>query len=95
MRTIASAGALLLGLLAAGCTGELVGGGHAPASMDIVSGNDQQATVGQELPQPLVVKVVDEQGRPVRNQLVNFRVTAGGGSVFAGSALTNRDGIAQ
>ena len=31
----------------------------------------------------------------MRDQLVNFRVIAGGGSVFAGSALTNKDGIAQ
>jgi 5-hydroxyisourate hydrolase-like protein (transthyretin family) len=95
MRTIASASALLLGLLAAGCNGEVVSGGGAPAKMVVVSGDLQTATVGTELAQPLVVRVVDEGDRPVRNQLVNFRVTRGGGSVFAGSAITNRDGIAQ
>lgn len=95
MRMIASAGALLLGLLAAGCNGELVGGGHRPAQLLVVSGDLQTGTVGQELAQPLVVKVVDDAGKPVRDQLVNFRVTRGGGSVFAGSAITNRDGIAQ
>jgi hypothetical protein len=95
MRMIASALALLLGLLAAGCNGEVVGGGHRPAAVLVVSGDLQTGTVGQELPQPLVVKVVDEAGRPVRDQLVNFRVAAGGGSVFAGSAITNRNGIAQ
>jgi hypothetical protein len=82
-------------LLAAGCNGEVVGGGQRPAAVLVVSGDLQTAPVGQELPQPLVVKVVDEAGRPVRDQLVNFRVTRGGGSVFAGSALTNKDGIAQ
>ncbi|HYR11949.1 MAG TPA: Ig-like domain-containing protein [Longimicrobium sp.] len=95
MRMIASAAALLSGLLAAGCNGEVVGGGQRPAEVRVVSGDLQTAPVGQELPQPLVVKVVDDAGRPVRDQLVNFRVTRGGGSVFAGSAITNKDGIAQ
>jgi adhesin/invasin len=66
-----------------------------PAQLDIVSGNLQIGTVGTELPAPLVIRVLDAAGRPVSGQLVNFRVTAGGGSVFAGSALTNADGIAQ
>jgi alpha-tubulin suppressor-like RCC1 family protein len=95
MRMIASAAALLLGLLAAGCNGEVVSGGQRPALVLVVSGNEQEGTAGQELAQPLVVRVVDENDRPVRNQLVNFRVTAGGGTVFAGSALTNNQGIAQ
>jgi Bacterial Ig-like domain (group 1) len=95
MRTIAGASALLLGLLAAGCNGELVGGGLTPAQVLVVSGDMQSGTVGEELAQPLVVRVVDERDRPVRNQLVNFVVTAGGGSVFAGSAITNAQGEAR
>ena len=95
MRMIASAAALLLGLLAAGCNGEVVGGGQRPAEVLVISGDLQTGTVGQELAQPLVVKVVDDAGRPVRDQLVNFRVIEGGGSVFAGSAITNKNGIAQ
>ncbi|HEX6042400.1 MAG TPA: Ig-like domain-containing protein, partial [Longimicrobium sp.] len=95
MRMMAGAAALFLGLLAAGCNGEVVGGGMRPAAVLVVSGDLQTGTAGQELPQPLVAKVVDEGGRPVRDQLVNFRVVSGGGSVFAGSAITNRDGIAQ
>jgi alpha-tubulin suppressor-like RCC1 family protein len=92
---IASASALLLGLLAAACNGELVGGGQRPAKLVVVSGDLQADTVGKELAQPLVVRVVDERDRPVRNQLVNFVVTAGGGSVFAGSAITNAQGEAR
>ncbi|HEX6057429.1 MAG TPA: Ig-like domain-containing protein, partial [Gemmatimonadaceae bacterium] len=69
--------------------------GGPPASMEVVGGNGQQGVVGEELVGPLVVKVTDDRGRPVRGQLVNWRVTAGGGSVFAGSALTNREGVAQ
>ncbi|HST57171.1 MAG TPA: Ig-like domain-containing protein, partial [Longimicrobium sp.] len=95
MRTIAGALVLLLGLLAAGCNGELVGGGQTPSKVLVVSGDMQTATVGQELAQPLVARVVDENNRPVANQLVNFVVTSGGGSVFAGAALTNEDGEAR
>ena len=66
-----------------------------PAKLDVVSGGDQRDTVGQELPQPLVVRVLDARGRPVRDAIVNFRVIAGGGSVFAGAALTNAEGEAR
>ena len=65
------------------------------ASMDVVSGNHQVDTVGTELAAPLVVKVVDTEGQPFPGQLVNFRVVAGGGSVFAGSSITNAEGIAR
>jgi alpha-tubulin suppressor-like RCC1 family protein len=66
-----------------------------PASLDIVAGDGQDGIVGTELPNPLVVRVEDANGLPVIGQLVNFRVTAGGGSVFAGSGLTNALGIVQ
>jgi hypothetical protein len=66
-----------------------------PASLTIVSGDQQQAIVGTELANPLVVKVLDANGNPVQGQTINFRVTAGGGSVFAGASSTNADGIAQ
>lgn len=66
-----------------------------PASLEVVSGDLQTAPAGTELPQPLVVEVSDAQGRPVRGQVVNWVVSGGGGSVFAGTALTDRDGRAQ
>ena len=66
-----------------------------PAVLVLVSGDEQADTVGQELPGALVVRVEDADGDPVPGQLVNFVVTAGGGSVFAGSALTNADGEAR
>ena len=67
----------------------------APAALDIVAGDAQEGVVGTELANPLVVRVEDANGLPVVGQLVNFRVTAGGGSVFAGSAITNALGIVQ
>ena len=65
------------------------------ARLDILSGNEQEAVVGRELANPLVVKVTDDRGRPVRDQIVNFRVVSGGGSVFAGTAQTNESGEAR
>jgi hypothetical protein len=64
-------------------------------SFNIVSGDGQSALANTELADPLVVQVVNERGRAVRDQIVNFRVVAGGGSVFAGTSLTNADGIAK
>ncbi|HZG41712.1 MAG TPA: hypothetical protein VEY93_02035, partial [Longimicrobium sp.] len=95
MRMIAGASALLLGVLIGACNGEVVGGGQRPARVVVVAGDLQSDTVGKELAQPLVVRVVDDRDRPVRNQLVNFVVTAGGGSVFAGSSVTNAQGEAR
>ena len=66
-----------------------------PAKLVIVSGNQQQATVGTELPYAVVIQVTDADGNPVQGQLINFRVTSGGGSVFAGSSLTNGNGQAR
>ena len=66
-----------------------------PASLDIVGGNGQEGVVGTELANPLVVRVEDASGNPVAGQLVNFRVTAGGGSVFAGAGNANAQGIVQ
>ena len=48
----------------------------------IVSGNMQIGTVGTELPQPLVVKVQDENGNPVTEETVTFAATSGGGEPY-------------
>jgi hypothetical protein len=78
------------------CKDEPTGsGGGVPASMTIVSGDDQDGVVGEELAAPVVVRVLDADDNPVAGQLVNFRVAEGGGSVFAGASITNSDGLAQ
>lgn len=66
-----------------------------PASLIIVSGQDQSALAGTELPGAIQVKVVDSTGKAIRGQLVNFKVVSGGGSVFAGSAITTDSGLAK
>ena len=64
-----------------------------PASLAVVSGGGQEGTVGEELPEAVVVRVTDAQGVAVPGLLVNFVVSDG--SVFAGSALTNTAGEAR
>jgi hypothetical protein len=86
---------VLAAALLAACSESAGPSGERVASMQIVSGDAQQAVVGTELPASLVVKAVDATGAVLSGQSVNFRVVAGGGSVFAGSSITNADGIAQ
>ena len=66
-----------------------------PAALIIVSGKLQLVAVGRELPEILVVRVVDADDEPVAGQIMNFRVTKGGGEVFAGVATTNDAGEAR
>lgn len=95
MRFIHIAPFALAAALAAGCDATGSDPAGPPAALDVVSGDLQTAEAGTELPNPLVVEVTDDKGRPIRAQVVNWVVTAGGGSVFAGTALTDRDGRAQ
>jgi hypothetical protein len=79
----------------AACNGASDSDPQVPARLDVVAGDAQAGLPSTELAQPLVVRVVDDKGKPVRGRVVNFRVTAGGGSVFAGTAETNADGEAR
>lgn len=67
-------------------------------SLSIESGEGQTGLPGQPLPGPVVVRVERIQGKravPESGVLVNFVVTQGGGSVYAGAGLTDGDGIAS
>jgi len=89
------AGMLTLASCGDGSITDGVGLEPAPAKLDIVSGQQQSAPANAELPEPLVIRVTDAKGNPLGGQIVNFRVTSGGGSVFGGASLTNSSGIAQ
>jgi hypothetical protein len=68
----------------------------APARiLRYVSGDGQQAQAGQGLSQSLVVEVVDGNGIPVRDVLVQFRAIAGAGRLDPGTRSTDIDGRAQ
>lgn len=71
------------------------GNSTTPTVVQEFTGNDQQATVGTQLPNPFVVEVLDARGRPVGGATVNFAVASGGGSVSPTSAVTNVEGQAR
>ncbi|HEX2207158.1 MAG TPA: Ig-like domain-containing protein [Longimicrobium sp.] len=85
-------------LLIAGCessTGPDPDPGPVEFEVEVVDGDAQVQTVGQALPQPVTVRVTDEDGDPVAGQRVLFAVLSGGGSVTPGEVMTNSDGRAQ
>lgn len=67
----------------------------AGVQLTVVSGNGQVGSTSRELPQPLVVRVTGMNNKGIRGLLLNFRVTSGGGRMYAGAALTDADGVAH
>jgi adhesin/invasin len=61
----------------------------------LVSGNNQSASPGQELNDPLVVRLVDEQGNGIPDRAVSWVVGVGGGSVSTTTSTTDGNGEAQ
>jgi len=70
------------------------GPGSTPAALTAVSGNAQSGTVAQVLPLPLTVRVMKQNGNPVRDVHVAFTVTAGGGQLSANDVTTDAQGEA-
>jgi sugar lactone lactonase YvrE len=66
----------------------------APASLVVVSGNDQTGPAGSTLPNMLVVKVLDAASNPVAGVPISLTVTAGGGSFQPVSPKTGPNGQA-
>ncbi len=62
----------------------------APANLEYLGGNNQEAVAGQILPQPLAVKVTDANKRPVYGVPVDFAVNFGNGTVNGGNNATIR-----
>ena len=58
--------------------------------LELVSGGNQSAPINTELPDPLVVKVVDDAGDPVVGSAVVFRVAQGSGAVGVGTPTKGR-----
>lgn len=89
---------LLAAVLAAslGCGGDLALPDPSGASLDlsVVGGDGQTGTVGQALPEPLVVKVITEGGQPVSGRRVAFVRTTTGGSLDPDTAESDSKGQA-
>jgi subtilisin family serine protease len=66
----------------------------APAQVSTLSGDGQTGTVGQALPDSLVVVVRDAFGNASGGVLIHWTVTAGAGTLSAQSVATSPDGRA-
>ena len=70
-------------------------GGPLAAEAEVVSGGTQVGTAGEETPEPLSLRVVDEEGAPLEGILVQFLVETGSGQVSPSAAITNGAGEAM
>ena len=86
--------AAALVVLAAGCE-EGSTGPRVPARLEVVSGSEQNAVVGTEVPLALTVRLVDAAGRPVPNHPISFYALVGGGSLTPSATQTGADGTAS
>lgn len=91
--------ALLCTLPALACSADEAGPADVPgpaARIELVSGNDQEGTVGNALPAPIRVRVVDADGAGVPNVLVVFDPASGNTGTFEDPARrTDADGHAE
>lgn len=61
-----------------------------------VAGDNQSGFINEPLPEPLVVAVKNQAGRPIKDVAVLFRVTAGAGVIQGDSLVyTDESGLAQ
>jgi minor extracellular serine protease Vpr len=65
-----------------------------PAGIFAIEGDGLVGTVGQPLPNLLILKLVDSAGLPVPNVNVQFRAAQGGGQIVQADAATDVYGIA-
>jgi hypothetical protein len=63
--------------------------------IEIVSGNEQSGRQGEQLNEPLVVVVKDNEGNVVSGQEVIFRLASGGGSLSQEKVISDSNGNAQ
>ncbi len=68
---------------------------QAPQAFSKVAGDAQTGPVGEELPQPLRVKVLDSGGSAISGTEVSFSVSRGGGSLSVSTRATDDDGEAS
>lgn len=86
---------LLLGALVA-CEDDDEGYDPTVATgMEIVDGSGQSGVVGAALPDPMRVVVTNLEGDPVSGFTVQWVVASGGGTLSAGSSVTDAAGIAS
>ena len=91
VRPAASLALLSLGA-ALGACGDKKLGPSVPASVNIVSGDSQTLLAGNRVSVPLVAAIVNDEGSPLSNVQVRWKVTAGGGSLETVVDTTDANG---
>jgi len=66
-----------------------------PSAIEIVSGDAQYTKKGTRLEDPVVIRVVTDEGKPAANMTVHFQIIEGGGSLSRSTATSNNDGRAS
>jgi hypothetical protein len=77
-----AAALLVVGLASCGGDLTLPGGSAAGLGLEVLSGNGQSGTVGQALPEPVVVRVATDAGVPMSGQRVAFTAPGGAAEGF-------------
>jgi alpha-tubulin suppressor-like RCC1 family protein len=62
-------------------------------SLSLVSGGSQTGFVGALLPDPLVVRAIDQDGQPVSGIVITWSVVTGGGVVTPADGTSDADGL--
>lgn len=66
-----------------------------PAAVEVVSGDGQRAVQGLQLEDSVIVRVLDQEGRPLSGAEIAFVPATGHGQVDSASATTGGDGRAH
>jgi hypothetical protein len=66
-----------------------------PASVTVVSGEDQRAPAGRALSTPVAAQIVSRSGRPVPGVPVEFRIQSGEGSTTASADTSDARGLVR
>jgi alpha-tubulin suppressor-like RCC1 family protein len=86
---------LFAATIVASCSQDDLGTGPRISHIVIVSGNNQTAAIGSLLPQPLVVRILDQHDDPIADQPVTWEVTSGDGTVNPTVSASGTDGYAS
>jgi hypothetical protein len=88
-------GVLCVGAVVAGCTEDMAAvPGESARAIELVAGNNQQSVAGSELPEELVVRIMDSAGRSVPGSRVAW-VATGGGVMNESTTWTDTMGYAR
>lgn len=94
-RALSRALPLVVVMLVSACTGSTEPR-HGPASALVLVSNAMfTATVGTTLAEPVVVRVTDDQDRPVPGAVVQFSIVQGAATLTATSDTTDGEGLAR